>query len=68
MKRLSTMTTMRFFIMTIITLAVAGGIAYIFLDQQKNTQVKIEGAQQSAQEKADAYKANQAKMMKELGQ
>lgn len=59
---------MRLLIMIIIGLGVGGAMYFFMIKEQKGVEVKVKEAQMEAQVKADAYKANQAKMMKELGQ
>lgn len=59
---------MRMLLMLIIGIAVVGGILYVTLGQQNGMQAQVKGSTQSAQDAAAAYKANQEKMMKDLGQ
>ncbi len=59
---------MRMLVMLVIGLAVAGTVAFFFLQQQENVQVEVQESQNAAQKAADAYKKNQADMMKKLEQ
>ncbi|UPA22419.1 hypothetical protein K8942_05215 [Candidatus Peribacteria bacterium] len=59
---------MRFLMLIGIGLIIAGGIYYVVIKQQEGVQQNVETAQQEAMKQADAYKENQAKMMRELGQ
>jgi CHASE3 domain sensor protein len=59
---------MKFILMLIIGLAVAGVVLYMFLGQQKMVQQKATESTTSAQDAANAYRENQAKMMKEIQQ
>ncbi len=59
---------MRFLLTIVIGALVAGGIYYFVMQQQKTTGQEMEAAQNEAVQKADEYRENQAKMMRELGQ
>ena len=63
-----TINDMRMLVLLVIGLAVAGVIAFFFMQQQKEVQGKVVEQQISAQEAADAYRKNQADMMKKLEQ
>lgn len=62
------MCDMKMLLMLIVGLGVAGVIAYFTLGQNQGMKANVDKSTTSAQDAADAYKANQAKMMKELGQ
>jgi uncharacterized protein HemX len=59
---------MRLLLLLVIGLAVGGAMLYFFVDQQQNVQENALNMQKAAQEKTDAYKQQQADMMKQLGQ
>ncbi len=59
---------MRILLLLLVALAVGGGVFYVMSGQQQATLVKVQDSQNSAQDKADAYKKNQEDMMKQLGQ
>ena len=59
---------MRFILLSVIALGVAGAILFVFMNEQKKVSTEAVQLQETAKEKADAYKKNQADMMKQLGQ
>lgn len=59
---------MKFLIILVITLLLGVGAWYFMLNNKQGIQVQINTVQNSAQEKAATYKAEQEKMMKQLGQ
>ena len=59
---------MRMMLMLLLGLAIGGAMLYFFSTNQLNMQAEVMQKQSAAQEKADAYRKNQEKMMKELQQ
>lgn len=54
--------------MIVIGLAIGGGIWYMTMSNQAGLQEETQEATNEAQDAADAYKAKQAEMMKQLEQ
>ncbi len=63
-----TIASMKLLLMLLLGLGVGGAIYYFVLQQQDGVAGQVNTAQESAQEKADAYKKQQAEMMLQLGQ
>jgi uncharacterized protein HemX len=59
---------MKFLLTTIIALLIGVGIWYFISNQQAGMQQEINTMQEGAQDQADAYRQQQAEMMKQLEQ
>lgn len=59
---------MRFILMILVGLGVGGAMYYFVIQQQHNLQPNLKASQEPAQEKADAYRKQQAEMMLKLEQ